>query len=190
MSRVWFALVVVCAVSLRAGVADTPPAGSIQLAQAPAEPAIRPLAAGEDAAKLKSGGAVVLGNHVLSASAAKALRSASPVLQKSLDQVETGNWGPITEQNARLTARQAMPGYVNEANQYYDGTRVRGIGVVAGRQKDKSDLELGDDLLGSAILSIKFVSPWNVKFDEGQIEGINKRIAKRLATQRGGEAPK
>jgi hypothetical protein len=111
---------------------------------------IRPVHPSDDFKQLRQSGAVVLDSHVLTARAALALRGASPAFATAFERIEERQGRPptYTEENARLTARQLMPIYLQEAGEYYNGTRQRGTGVVARRQAHKTDLELGDEQLG------------------------------------------
>jgi hypothetical protein len=161
----------------RAGIADEPK---------PAQPNKKPepvfwKIAPEEVTMLKTAGAVLLGNYALDPTAARSLRNVE-TLKQALDRIDAlASKKPTWDkQNAELTIRQLMDTYLDTALAFYEGKGDRGMGRRADRWKDYTDLEIGDQQLSSALVSVQWAAAWDVPLKPGQEEKLDALMRKRL----------
>lgn len=127
--------------------------------------------------ELKKTDGVVIGEYFLSAAAVKSLCK-SKELANGIRRIQVVEWtkSPFDRKNAELTIRQRMDDYLDTAVKFYDGKGTR-----TERQKDLTDLEIGDQQLSNALQSMKMAHVWSVPLGWGQAEKLAKAIEKRYA---------
>ena len=101
----------------------------------------------EEVEHLKTMGGLAIGEYFLTAPALRSFTK-SKILADAFRRIDTVAWNksPFDRKNADLTIRQRMDDYLETAIAFYDGKGKRND-----RQKDLTDVELGDRQLSSTI---------------------------------------
>ncbi len=131
----------------------------------------------EEVTMLKTAGTVLMGSYALDPTAARSLRKIE-ILKQALDRIDTlaGKKPTWDKENAELTIGQLMDIYLETALAFYAGKGDRGMGKRADRLKKYTDLEIGDQQLSSALVSVEWAAAWDVPLKPGQEEKLDALI--------------
>jgi hypothetical protein len=135
-----------------------------------------------EAAAVDSASALVMGTYVLDAKATKRLLQVD-TLMEAINRIRLTDWktGVWTKRNAELTIRQRMDDYLQTAGAFYRGEGKRPTGAVGRRLEKYTDIELGDEQLASALMTVRMATAWDVPLEAGQAERLDAVIRLRLA---------
>lgn len=125
----------------------------------------------------KTTNGLVIGDYFLCDSALQLFRK-SPDLADAVRRIQSVAWNksPFDKQNADLTIRQRMDHYLDTAIVFFDGKGKRN-----GRQKDLTDIEIGDRQLSSALQSVQMAHAWDIPLDPAHVRKLAVAIRKRYA---------